>query len=434
MNILDICDNADIMSILRIVKIVITIIRIVVPLILIISLSINYTSAVKSNDSDLLSKANKSAIPKIIAAILVFLIPTFVHILGNNSAYEKVAREKINKAKESLELSDYQVAISEVNKIKDKDIKSALMTELNKINEYVSLNQEIGALKINYSKNKYKDIFDRINNISDTKVKEKFLKKLEELGINRPLNANSGAERGSYNGVDYIQILPPNPTTNLPLIVFLHGDGELGNVESIRTLPIYSYVNNKDAFAAGDFIFLAPSRPTRGYATSENITKTKSVIDYIADKYEVDMDKISITGFSGGSILTWGMVSSYPDFFSCAVPVSCGQVGAKAGNFKTTPVYSMSGTVGVENSYTNYLLNEGTNKICKKIGEEATETVIAALSEGKDELVGEISDLTYHILVLMYNKQVTLEDVKLKLEERFKIKGNKKQFNKRGNY
>ena len=88
----------------------------------------------------------------------------------------------------------------------------------------------------------------------------------------------------------------------------------------------------------------------------------------------------------------------------------------------------------VENSYTNYLLNEGTNKICKKIGEEATETVIAALSEGKDELVGEISDLTYHILVLMYNKQVTLEDVKLKLEERFKIKGNKKQFNKRGNY
>ena len=88
----------------------------------------------------------------------------------------------------------------------------------------------------------------------------------------------------------------------------------------------------------------------------------------------------------------------------------------------------------VENSYTNYLLNEGTNKICKKIGEEATETVIAALSEGKEDLIGEISDLIYHTLVLMYNKQVTLEDVTLKLEKRFEIKGNKKQFNKRGNY
>lgn len=88
----------------------------------------------------------------------------------------------------------------------------------------------------------------------------------------------------------------------------------------------------------------------------------------------------------------------------------------------------------IENSYTNYLLNEGTNKICKKIGEEATETVIAALSEGKEELVGEISDLIYHTLVLMYNKQVTLQDVKLKLEERFKIKGNKKQVNIKGDY
>ena len=88
----------------------------------------------------------------------------------------------------------------------------------------------------------------------------------------------------------------------------------------------------------------------------------------------------------------------------------------------------------VENSYTNYLLNEGTNKICKKIGEEATETVIAALSETKDNLIGEISDLIYHTLVLMYNKQVSIEDIKLKLEERHKIKGNKKQFNKRGDY
>ena len=88
----------------------------------------------------------------------------------------------------------------------------------------------------------------------------------------------------------------------------------------------------------------------------------------------------------------------------------------------------------IENSYTNYLLNEGTNKICKKIGEEATETVIAALSEGKEELVGEISDLIYHTLVLMYNKQVTLQDVKFKLEERFKIKGNKKRVNIKGDY
>ena len=74
MSIMSICDNVDVLSVLRIVKIVITIIKIVVPILLILSLSFKYLSAVKSNDSDLLAKANKSAITVIIAAILVFFI------------------------------------------------------------------------------------------------------------------------------------------------------------------------------------------------------------------------------------------------------------------------------------------------------------------------------------------------------------------------
>lgn len=65
----------------------------------------------------------------------------------------------------------------------------------------------------------------------------------------------------------------------------------------------------------------------------------------------------------------------------------------------------------VEGSYTNYLLNKGTEKICKKVGEEATETVIAACTDKKDELVGEICDLVYHTLVLMQDKGITMQDV-----------------------
>ena len=87
-----------------------------------------------------------------------------------------------------------------------------------------------------------------------------------------------------------------------------------------------------------------------------------------------------------------------------------------------------------ENSYTNYLLNEGTDKICKKVGEEATETIIAAKNTNKQDLVGEICDLVYHTLVLMYNKQVNIDDVKNLLRERHKVEGNKKKFNTRGEY
>ena len=87
-----------------------------------------------------------------------------------------------------------------------------------------------------------------------------------------------------------------------------------------------------------------------------------------------------------------------------------------------------------EGSYTNYLLDQGTDKICKKIGEEATETVIAAKNENKEELIGEICDLIYHIEVLMINKEVATEDIKKKLTERHKIEENKKVQNVRGEY
>lgn len=88
----------------------------------------------------------------------------------------------------------------------------------------------------------------------------------------------------------------------------------------------------------------------------------------------------------------------------------------------------------LKKSYTNYLLDEGIDKICKKVGEEATETVIAAKNESKDDLVGEISDLIYHVLVLMYYKNVKIYDVEKKLRERHEVNGNKKKINKRGCY
>lgn len=87
-----------------------------------------------------------------------------------------------------------------------------------------------------------------------------------------------------------------------------------------------------------------------------------------------------------------------------------------------------------ENSYTNYLLDEGIDKTCKKVGEEATETVIAAKNLNKGELIGEISDLVYHTLVLMFQSGVSILDIRKKLIERHKKQGNKKKKNIRGDF
>ena len=74
----------------------------------------------------------------------------------------------------------------------------------------------------------------------------------------------------------------------------------------------------------------------------------------------------------------------------------------------------------VEDSYTNYLLTKGVDKICKKVGEEAAETIIAAKNKNKDELTEEVSDLLYHLLVLMFEQGVTLEDIRGRLSGRHK--------------
>ena len=72
----------------------------------------------------------------------------------------------------------------------------------------------------------------------------------------------------------------------------------------------------------------------------------------------------------------------------------------------------------VEGSYTNYLLDKGVEKIAKKVGEEATETVIAAIKGSQDEVRYEASDLLYHLLVLLAQQGVTLEEIWTELASR----------------
>ncbi|PZG33241.1 phosphoribosyl-ATP diphosphatase [Listeria ivanovii] len=70
-----------------------------------------------------------------------------------------------------------------------------------------------------------------------------------------------------------------------------------------------------------------------------------------------------------------------------------------------------------EGSYTNYLFDKGLDKILKKVGEETTEVVIAAKNNNQ-ELISEISDLTYHLLVLLAEKNIPLAAVELELKSR----------------
>ena len=83
-----------------------------------------------------------------------------------------------------------------------------------------------------------------------------------------------------------------------------------------------------------------------------------------------------------------------------------------------------------EGSYTCYLFEQGLDKILKKCGEECSEVIIAAKNGKKEDTVGEISDLLYHLTVMMVNENIPLDDVRAELNRRHGKTGNLKTFHK----
>ena len=80
-----------------------------------------------------------------------------------------------------------------------------------------------------------------------------------------------------------------------------------------------------------------------------------------------------------------------------------------------------------EGSYTSYLFQKGIDKILKKVGEESTEVIIAGKANDKAETIYEIADLTYHVMVLMLEMGISLEDIHKELASRHVIDHKVKQ-------
>ena len=147
-------------------------------------------------------------------------------------------------------------------------------------------------------------------------------------------------------------------------------------------------------------------------ATSGNTQKVRAIY------YDCDADALLIKVEQTGNACHTG---EYSCFFN-AVFDDLG-VSADPGSSVFGELYAA--VIGRKNdpsegSYTNYLFDKGLDKILKKVGEEAAETIIAAKNQDRQELIGETGDLIYHLTVMLAEKGISIDEIEQELKSRFR--------------
>lgn len=156
--------------------------------------------------------------------------------------------------------------------------------------------------------------------------------------------------------LNYYVHIPENAVENMPLLVYLHGNGEVNKPHSLLEYGISSFA--KEHYGEDfPFIILEPNTRVKSW-TRNNIPELLiGVIDRVTKSYSTNTDKIILTGFSQGAIGVWGVVSIYGDYFSAAVPVSSPHSGdINYINLAKVPFWTFAGDVGdTERWYHKYL-------------------------------------------------------------------------------
>ena len=186
---------------------------------------------------------------------------------------------------------------------------------------------------------------------------------------------------GDY--LEYYLFIPENAVQDMPLIVFLHGDGEVGNPDALEHYgPI---IGAKEIYGESfPFILLSPATRQKSWTNGTIPDTLMNLIRYIIQECEIDPGRVILTGHSRGAMGTWYLASEYSEFFAAAVPVSCGtDMPLNFENLAQIPIFALTGNVGTyEINYKNameYLVSQINNhgghvefRILNGLGHDAT--------------------------------------------------------------
>ncbi|KAE8560917.1 phosphoribosyl-ATP pyrophosphohydrolase/phosphoribosyl-AMP cyclohydrolase [Paenibacillus jamilae] len=202
----------------------------------------------------------------------------------------------------------------------------------------------------------------------------------------------------------------------------------------VLTLAYMNRESLKLSLESGETWFWSRSRQELWHkgATSGNTQKISSI------QLDCDGDALLVRVIPSGPACHTGATSCFSRDISVpgtAVAAGAGNAGAQILGTPTDAISSVSeGRFEVlaqleaiikereetrpEGAYTTYLFDKGVDKILKKVGEEASETIIAAKNKDNEELRLEVSDLIYHLLVLLQERKLPLDDVLAELNRR----------------
>ncbi len=366
--ILSVCDSPEVLSSIRIVKIIINFIKVLVPLILIVSGSLTFTKATANGENQ---KAFSVFIRKCIAAITIFMIPTVVGIIakltytqvdymkcianankeGIDQAYVTQAKLVLNNLQGDISQETYNQARIVIDNIKDPELKAQELEKLKTYAAYVSIKKALENLVNNNTKENRDKIQAEIDKLSDSdNMKKTFQERLDKYSKSGKGGVSLGIASGYYKGhngkLDYYVYFPPEAKTNMPLIVWLHGDN-----------PRVEWATNNHigptAYKAGVPVILVAPFAGTNFGSSSNpgwfegglLPNVKAIVEEVCNKYSCDRSNINIGGHSRGAIGTWMMVSRYPNYFHSAAPVSCcAGNGFQASSFKGMKVWAWRGS------------------------------------------------------------------------------------------
>uniref|UniRef100_UPI00403F97CC bifunctional phosphoribosyl-AMP cyclohydrolase/phosphoribosyl-ATP diphosphatase HisIE n=1 Tax=Paenibacillus sp. FSL R5-0517 TaxID=2921647 RepID=UPI00403F97CC len=200
-----------------------------------------------------------------------------------------------------------------------------------------------------------------------------------------------------------------------------------------RKVLMMAYMNRESlklSLESGEAWFWSRSRQELWHkgATSGNVQTITSL------KYDCDGDTLLVEVKPNGPACHTGAVTCFhneiiglPEKSTDKAPDKAGEASASANSDSESRFEVLAELESViaerererpEGAYTTYLFDKGVDKILKKIGEEASETIIAAKNKDNDELRLEVSDLMYHLLVLLQERKLPLDDIMSELSRR----------------